>query len=369
MENFLPAQPESHRAPWLLSHSWARGHFQCWVSEPGSVTLTALQCMGEAGSLGREGKGNGAQHPWGADAAGRAGDGGQEQRVMFKTHSYLIKEMLTPLPQHCKYCCSRTASAQHCAGCRWEAARPTAPMLGCALWFGEQSWETTAPGGIAELSVGEMTSSRVTTMPACFSAFRNPLSAVEELTVQHKRLVFSPYTRAEAPQQTGFPSLSFPWHQHPQGFLLAQQRSRCAEVSLKPFSHSGCPCGPLACRTSIIAKIRDGLWKPKCSPGCFPEVCAIHHQKEKKKGMKLSMKLSSATAEPQYNPLNTDTSQSCITEPLRETPLSDKHCEQISARQNWVIGISLESPCRLWMPKHFLAVLLNVSAFRHIWKD
>lgn len=46
-------------------------------------------------------------------------------------------------------------------------------------------------------------------MPACFSASRNPLSAAEELTLQHKRLVFSPYTKAEAPQQPGFPSPSF----------------------------------------------------------------------------------------------------------------------------------------------------------------
>ena len=48
----------------------------------------------------------------------------------YKHHSYLIKEMLTPIPQHCKYCSSRTAISTALCWARVGGSTAKSPTAG-----------------------------------------------------------------------------------------------------------------------------------------------------------------------------------------------------------------------------------------------
>lgn len=117
------------QGPPFLSHLWLCSRFQCWVSELGCQWQHS-GAQGEWGLWGGKGRKGVAQHPCGAGAAGRVGEGCWKQCVMFKHHSYLIKEMLTPIPQHCKYCSSRTAISTALCWARVGGSTAKSPTAG-----------------------------------------------------------------------------------------------------------------------------------------------------------------------------------------------------------------------------------------------
>lgn len=131
---------------------------------------------------------------------------------------------------------------------------------------------------------------------------------------------------------------------------------------LKSWGSSSFLVASPACRTSITAKNRDGLWKAKWSPGCFSDVCAIHHTK--KKGIKLSV---NTTAGSLYNLLkykNLTTLLYRITQV--NTPLKQNLQAEFSTAElgHWnQAGVSLQTK-----DDKRLTPLLSASTLRHIWK-
>lgn len=278
------------QGPPFLSHLWLCSRFQCWVSELGCQWQHS-GAQGEWGLWGGKGRKGVAQHPWGAGAAGRVGEGCWKRCVMFKHHSYLVKEMLTPIPQHCKYCSSRTAISTALCWARVGGSTAKSPTAG--MCFVVQRAELGNHSSRRNNRAVSWRNDFLSVSLRCRPVSQHPEihSLLRKSSPCSTRGWYSALTPELRPRSSrGSPAPPFPWHQHPQSSLPAQQRTitslkikMCqAQAHFETF-HVGYPCGPLACRTSIIAKTRDGLWKPECSPGCFPEVCAIHPSQKPKK--------------------------------------------------------------------------------------